>query len=156
MVKARGFTYLGLLFAMAIMASGLGLLGELWHTAVQREKEADLLSIGSAYQRAIMWYYESTNVRQYPRQLEYLLKDNRFPGTRRYLRRLYPDPITGGEWGLMRAADGGIMGVYSTAQARPLKSTRAQSYSDLKFVYLPPTAAAPAAAAPAAGSPATR
>jgi hypothetical protein len=151
------------LFAIAIMASGLALIGELWHTSLLREKEADLLHIGNAYRRAIMLYYESTPMRQYPRQLEYLVKDNRFPATRRYLRKLYPDPITGGEWGTMRGPDGGIMGVYSVAPGTPLKSANfrlvntgfagASRYADLKFLYQPTPVVAPAAAS---GTPAPR
>jgi hypothetical protein len=149
------------LFTLAIMAPGLALIGELWATSLRREKEAELIHIGNAYYRAIMLYYESpTGVRRYPRQLEHLLKDERFPETRRYLRKLYPDPMTGSiEWGTLRAPDGGIMGVFSLGQGTPLKTTYfkptdarlagAARYSDWKFVYLPAPVAAPGSATPA-------
>lgn len=167
-MRQRGFTYLGLLFLVAIMASGLALMGELWHTTMQREREAELQHIGNAYRRAIMLYYESSpgGARRYPRELEHLLKDERYPATRRYLRKVYPDPITGSnEWGILRAPDGGIMGVFSLAKGTPLKSanfslpdrgvTGASSYSDWKFVYTAAPVVAPAPKPPAEKAPAS-
>ena len=151
--RDRGYTYLGLLFAVAILSAGLGVVGELWQTAMRRDKEAELIHAGNAYRRAIMLYYESSprGRPQYPQRLEQLLKDDRHPGTRRYLRRLYIDPITGQqEWGAIRAPDGGIMGVHSLATAAPLKQSGfrpvdaslagAASYADWKFFYQPPAA----------------
>lgn len=143
----HGFTYLTALFAVAILATGLALTGELWHTTVQREKEAELLFVGRQYRRAIERYYLN-GPRQYPRTLEDLLKDPRKPTTERYLRRLYHDPITGrNEWGLVRAPDGGILGVRSLSDQEPLKVANfhlenagfeaARRYSDWTFVYLP-------------------
>ena len=84
--------------------------------------------------------------RQYPRTLDDLLKDPRKPGTERYLRKLYFDPLTGKtEWGLVKAPDGGIMGVYSLSDDTPLKTAGfgvynrefegAPKYSDWKFAY---------------------
>jgi hypothetical protein len=47
---------------------------------------------------------------------------SRMPGTRRYLRQLYADPLTGRrEWGLIRDALGSIQGVYSLADGRPIR-----------------------------------
>jgi hypothetical protein len=113
-----------------------------------------LLFAGHQYRQAIARYYLA-GPRQYPRALADLLKDPRRPGTERYLRRLYPDPLTGGsEWGLVRGPDGGIQGVYSLSKDRPLKSAGfrprdrellgASSYTDWKFLHTPqavPTAA---------------
>jgi type II secretory pathway pseudopilin PulG len=153
----RGFTYLTVLFIVAILSGGLGLLGEVWHTAAVREKEAELLFIGNQYRRAIERYYLS-GPGQYPRTLNDLLKDPRKPVTERYLRRIYPDPITGSnEWGLIRAPDGGIVGVHSLSENRPLRSANfrgrdagfetAIKYSEWQFVVTP---AAPAARKPPA------
>jgi hypothetical protein len=45
----------------------------------------------------------------------------RFPGKRRHLRRLYPDPMTGqADWVLLRQGDH-IIGVRSRATGRPFK-----------------------------------
>jgi type II secretory pathway pseudopilin PulG len=162
-VVARGFTYLGVLFATAILTAGLGLAIESWHTILLRDKEADLLHIGAQYQRAIMFYYEGSPDRRprYPRELANLVKDERYPSTRRYLRKVYPDPITGSaEWGIMKAPDGGIMGIYSTSTATPLKvrGAGAGTYADWKFAYVPATAAAPVKPTPKPqpAAPATR
>ena len=146
--RAGGFTYMTILFVIAIMGVGLALVGEVWHTAAVREKEAELLYVGNQYRRAIERYYLS-GPRQYPRALSDLLKDPRRPGTERYLRQLYPDPITGKDWGIVKAPDGGIMGVHSYSEDRPLKSANFRprdkafeataKYADWKFVVTPAT-----------------
>jgi type II secretory pathway pseudopilin PulG len=157
--RNRGFTYLTVLFAVAILGGGLALVGELWHTAAMREKEARLLYAGSQYRKAIERYYLS-GPRQYPRELAQLIRDPHHPGTVRHLRKLYPDPITGkDEWGLVRAPDGGVMGVHSLSEERPLKSAGfrardkgfegAQRYSDWTFVFIPAAAGGTAPKKPA-------
>ncbi|MDH3289263.1 MAG: type II secretion system GspH family protein [Betaproteobacteria bacterium] len=161
MRRVTGFTYLTSLLVVAIMATGLALVGEVWHTGAMRDKEAELLFIGNQYRKAIERYYLS-GPGQYPRNLPDLLKDSRKPGTERYLRQIYPDPITGkAEWGTVKAPDGGIIGVYSLSEDKPLKSANfrlrdktfegAATYADWKFVFLsdqqstPKPAAGPAA-----------
>jgi type II secretory pathway pseudopilin PulG len=163
---AAGFTYLTILFVVAIMGIGLALTGEVWHTAALREREAALLWTGEHYRRAIERYYLA-GPRQYPRELTDLLKDSRKPAVERYLRKLYPDPLTASyEWGIVKAPDGGVMGVYSRSDDRPLKEANfkpaqadfagAQKYSDWKFVYVAPGGAQPVgsnpSAAPSTGS----
>ena len=146
---SRGFTYLAVLFVVAILGGGLALAGEVWQTSATREKEAELLFVGNQYRGAIERYYLSGPQRQYPRELEDLLKDARMPGTRRYLRRLYADPMSGkAEWGLVKAPDGGIMGVYSLSEEATFKRAGfrrrdatfagALKYSDWKFVVAAP------------------
>lgn len=145
-----GFTYIGVLFAVAMLGAGLALTGEVWQTLAVREREAELLHVGNEYRVAIARYYLSVQ-RQYPRALADLLKDPRQPGTVRHLRRLYRDPVTGSdEWGLVRAPDGGIAGVYSRSEDKPLKSggfavrdqdfEGREKYSDWKFIFAPPPA----------------
>src|SRR5205807_4179630 len=121
-MRSRGFTYLTVLFFVAVLTAGLALIGEVWETAAKREKEAELLFIGHEYRKAITRYYLAGK-NQYPRALEDLLKDPRQPGTVRYLRRNYIDPITGkAEWGIVKSSDAGIAGVYSLSEQKPLKS----------------------------------
>jgi len=122
--RAAGFTYLGVLFVVAVMLAVMGVIGEVWHTMQQREKEQELLFVGNQFRLAIGRYYEQSPppVKRFPPDLEALLKDQRVPGTRRHLRKLYRDPITGKtEWGLVPAVGGGIVGVYSLSDAPPLK-----------------------------------
>jgi len=151
--NARGFTYIGVLFVVAMMSTGLALIGEVWHTSAAREKEAELLHIGNEYRKAIERYYASGKS-QYPKELADLVKDPRHPGTVRHLRRLYPDPITGKEeWGLVKSPDGGFAGVHSLSEDAPLKTAGfavrdasfegKAKYSEWQFVFAPP--AAPAA-----------
>jgi hypothetical protein len=96
-----------------------------WQTVQKRDKEDELLFVGDQIRRAIALFYANTpgGAERYPRNLEDLLKDPRYPGVRRYLRRLYRDPITGrAEWGLVKAGDL-ITGVYSLSEAEPLKKS---------------------------------
>lgn len=113
--RERGVAYLALLIAIAIVGIGLAAAGVVWSEASQREKEHELLFVGEQFRRAIQQYYESGVLeKKYPPTLSVLLHDPRFPGTRRYLRRIYRDPMSGTtQWGLLRAPDGGIMGVFS-------------------------------------------
>jgi len=146
--RARGFTYLTVLFMVAVLAGGLALTGEVWHTSAAREKEAELLFVGHQYRKAIERYYLSGPQRQYPRELEHLLKDPRRPGAERYLRRLYPDPVTGQPFALLKAPDGGILGVHSSSEEQPLKTggfkvrdadfEGKSKYADWKFVHAAP------------------
>lgn len=119
---AAGFTYIGLLVLIAMMGIALVVVSEVWQTAQKREKEQELLFVGNQFRRAIAMY--RTNGSGYPHQLEDLLKDPGFPGVRRYLRKIYRDPITGGvEWGLVKPDGNSIVGVYSLSDAEPLKQT---------------------------------
>lgn len=125
----RGFTYIGLLLALALVAAGLSAAGVVWHTETQRAQEAELLFIGGEFKRAIAGFYDGTPgpVKQLPKNLEDLLHDTRYPTVRRYLRKIYVDPITGrAEWGLV-ATPAGITGVYSLSQREPFKNRGAPS-----------------------------
>lgn len=148
--RQLGFTYLGMMFAVMLLGVALAATGVLWSTERQREKERELLAIGKEFQRAIGRYYENSpgNQKRYPTKLEELIKDSRYLGTRRYLRRFYADPMTGTvEWGLALDVDGSIMGIYSTSQDGPMKRNNfpdwcegcvgKSHYSDWKFVYRP-------------------
>jgi len=120
-----GFTYVGLVFFVAI----LGLVGAatLKVDALLRRAaaEQDLLEIGAEFSEALRSYAAATP-RGYPTappSLQELLKDPRFPGTRRHLRKIFVDPITGkSEWGIVYQGDQiGVLAVYSLSQAQPLK-----------------------------------
>ncbi len=118
-----GFTYLGILFLIAVMGGLLASAGQIWALQAQRDRERELLWVGGQYAQALRSYYRSSpSLAQYPRALEDLLKDDRFPSPQRHLRRLYQDPVTRThEWGVVRSADGRIAGVYSLSEQRPLK-----------------------------------
>ena len=85
---------------------------------------------------------------------------------RRYLRKIYRDPITGvAEWGLVKPDGNSIVGVYSLSDAEPLKQSgfsladqsfeAKKKYSEWVFVSKaaqgsPAAQASPGAAAPSA------
>lgn len=157
--RSRGFTYLALLIAVAITAGALAAAGGVYSQAAQREKERELLFVGEQFRQAIALYYWRTpgGAHQYPKDLEALLEDKRWPVTQRYLRKVYRDPMTGThDWGVIEAPGGaGIMGVYSKSESVPIKTANfparwekfaeARSYLDWKFVFTPETPKAPPA-----------
>lgn len=136
--KETGAIYLVLLFAVAMLSITLAVTGSLWSLDKQRQNEARLIFVGNEYRKAIQLYYQSTPgyLKKYPQKLEDLLQDNRHLSIRRYLRKIYPDPITRSyEWGLVRAPDGGIMGVFSLSQHKPLAVVGGTGYQDWKFIF---------------------
>lgn len=146
----RGFTYVGLLIAVAVLGASLAVTGELWRTAARREREAQLLFAGTEFRNAIASYYRFSpaGTPRYPHRLEDLLEDRRGALPRHHLRRLYVDPMSRKpDWGLVTAPGGGIAGVYSGSEERPLKSAGfaaadaafegAEHYADWKFVFAP-------------------
>lgn len=145
-----GFTYLGLMILVAVLALATSATLTLGSLVQRREAEQRLLEVGDTYRRAISSYLNSspTGDRRYPGSLADLLKDPRYPGVRRHLRQLYPDPITGkNDWGLVPAPGGGIMGIHSLSDDRPIKiagfETANQAfeeksrYSQWLFVVMP-------------------
>lgn len=146
----RGFTYLGVLIAVAMIGATLALTGEVWHTSVRREKERELLFVGEQFREAIRTYYQRSpgRVKKYPKSFLELTEDSRWPVPQRHLRKVFRDPITGQtEWGIVKAPDGGIMGVYSLSGEVPLKTGNfatgeaqfegSMSYQNWRFVYDP-------------------
>lgn len=143
-----GFTYVGVLVVLTVMMLALGAVAQIWHTEMQRENEQELLFVGKQFRTAIGNYYAAMG-RQFPASLEDLLgKDGEQTIHGRYLRRIYRDPVTGAaEWGVVRAANGGVAGVYSLSEGAPYKTTGfgdadslfegKQKYSEWQFVYEP-------------------
>jgi len=147
--RSGGFTYLAILLAVAFLGIDLAAVGTVWGTAVQRDREAELLFVGKAYRDAIGSYYRhSPGGAQYPREVAELIEDDRFPVAMHHLRRNYPDPMTGRpDWEVIRTADGGIVGVRSSSQRTPIKRANfdasesafegAECYCDWQFVFSP-------------------
>lgn len=145
-----GFTYISLLAILAIMAITFDTVGEVWHMALKREKERELLFVGNQFRRAIQLYYLHTpgHGLRYPESLEDLMKDPRYPSTQRYLRKIYSDPVRGStDWGLVKGPAGEILGVYSQSEEEPIKKGNFSladknfegqtKYKDWVFMYKP-------------------
>jgi type II secretory pathway pseudopilin PulG len=167
MSAQRGFTYVGLLIAVALAGVALAAAGTLWSTTAKRDKEVELLFVGDQFRRAIGSYYEGTpGAKRYPLKLEDLLEDKRLAVTRRHLRQIYADPMTGQpDWVLERLPDGAIVGVHSRADGKPMKVANfapgdesfadAASYREWVFAYAPRGGAGavkPAAPVPPGGA----
>jgi type II secretory pathway pseudopilin PulG len=148
-----GMVLLALLLILAVGGLATLVAAEVWATTMQREREAQLLFVGDQYRRAITSYYQMTpsRVKVFPRSLNDLIEDDRFPTRVQHLRRLYPDPITGGDWELVKLGEG-IVGVYTLSEAETLKKAGfpkqyrefelAKTYDQWRFVARPSPATA--------------
>jgi type II secretory pathway pseudopilin PulG len=138
--QLRGFTYILLLFVLAIGGAALAALGEQWLHLAQRERETELLFRGAQIQQALASFRDATpraapgasslanaaqtRLANAPLALQDLLVDARSDPPRYHLRRLYADPFTQqADWRLVLDDSGRIRGVASTsrqpAQRRP-------------------------------------
>lgn len=118
-----GYTYLLVLFMVVALGIFAAQVGVVWQLAAQREREAELLAIGSEFSRAIARYAGETPTgsARWPTELEQLVEDRRFPTPRRHLRRIYRDPFTGrAEWGLVREG-GAIVAIHSLSELTPIR-----------------------------------
>jgi len=150
--REEGFTYIGILVFVAVIGLASAMTFEIASTATRRSSERELRGIGREFSAAFKDYYLSSpkGTPAFPHGLEDLLRDPRFPGLRRHLRRIYADPLTGrAEWGVVPAPGGGIMGIYSLAQGAPMgrpdntlkanlpPGTAKGGYADWMFGYDP-------------------
>lgn len=149
----RGFSYIMLMIAIVIMGVAMSAAGRQWKTMVQRELEADLLAKGIEIQNALAFYSTSIKAGRvmpgdvYPQTLADL---TRLP--KPFLRKVYLDPVGHGEWELVRAPTGGIMGVRSKSRSKPIKQHEfppdvrhfdgKSTYYDWVFQYPNPSLAA--------------
>lgn len=132
----RGALMLAWLFAVAAAASLSTLWVARWSHELHREQEADLLSAGDEIAGAIASYRRMSvgSSMKHPPELSDLLDDRRGFGTVRHLRRIPVDPfVPRGDWGIVRAPDGGVAGVYSAGTGQPLlRQARALMHVDLQ------------------------
>lgn len=144
--RPAGFAYLLLLVALAVVGAASAASLSVGATLGRRAAEEDLLAIGAEYERALASYSRSTPAGKspYPKTLDELMSDPRYPGVKRHLRKVYVDPLTGSDaWGFMRSPDGAIVGIFSRAHGVPIKRSgfapgwerfsEAKDYSDWVF-----------------------
>ncbi|WP_442838741.1 type II secretion system protein [Acinetobacter baumannii] len=140
-----GFAYIWMLVIFSILAVVIGQWSVNYATLLQREKEQELLRIGLMYRNAIYQYYQNSpnGIRTYPKKIEDLLRDPRYPEVRRYLRNLEKDPMTSREFILIKNNDMEVVGIYSSSKKKPIKKVgflpsikffeAANSYTEWKF-----------------------
>ncbi len=156
MTVQRGFAYIALMVVMTLLVLTLGMAAEEVAQRATRERETQLLFVGKQFRQAIGSYYEKSpqGNKQFPRTLDDLIDDRRFPKAARHLRKIYADPMRDStEWGLVRNEQGLIMGVYSLSDGVPVRTHFDQvvqqsfgegplmTYADWKFIYKPVTVA---------------
>ncbi len=145
--RQNGLAYLWLLLLISLLSLGLSKSLEVYSNIYQRQKEEDLIYTGLLYKSAIKQYYDSGQINHsYPNVITELLKDSRYIVVRRYLRKLYVDPITNQDFELIYAPEGGICGVRSTSNKIPIKkifihneleiNKVAETYQQWEFKYL--------------------
>jgi type II secretory pathway pseudopilin PulG len=121
----RGITYPLLLLGILVIGIASSGVAELWSTQVKREKEEELLFRLGEIRLAIGRYNRDHG--RLPKELKDLLEDRTQLAIRHYLRRIYPDPMTGKpDWKLDTLADkagvvAGIQDVHSQSTGKPLK-----------------------------------
>ncbi len=155
-----GYTFPLMLIILVAVAFGASRLDRSGGYRLRRDKEEELLFRGKAYMRGIKEFFARTQ--RYPRDLKELGGEGR-KGPQ-YIRQLYKDPMTGGEFDFIRTPDGKITGVVSRSRDAPFRTDGfekelagfedAKTYADWKFNALPPVASLnKGAGAQAAGFP---
>lgn len=129
-----GFTYLGVLFAVALIGIGLAAISEVWTTNADRQKMAQVNWIGQQYVNAIRsYYYANTgSVHFYPTSVDDLLEDKRYLSVKRHLRSRYEQPISSvaPSIKLLLSAGGGVNGVQ-------ISIALSNHQDERKFVFIP-------------------
>lgn len=112
MVIRRGFTLIELLVVMAIIATLLSIAVPRYFGSIKRAEEATLKQNLSQMREAIDKHF--TDVGRYPKSLDDLV-------TKRYLRSMPVDPITGASdtWTVVAPADPELGPVYDVKSGSP-------------------------------------
>lgn len=134
--RQGGFTFLLLLWWVAVSSVVLAALGQQWLLESRRQREIELVFRGTQIRQAIQEFYEQSpqgQDKRYPLNFDELLDDRRSGHEVRHLRRMWPDPMTHRPWGVIR--DGNqIKGVFSTAKGKPLRAPEGVNrYADWRF-----------------------
>ena len=115
-IRESGFTFLWLIFALAVAAAGAAAIAQPIQLAAQRDREAELAFRGNQIARALTNYWAHTpgNSKRLPLALDDLVEDRRSEPPLHHLRQLYADPFTGqADWVVLRDEEGRIYAVHS-------------------------------------------
>lgn len=130
-IQFNGFAYVLLLVAISIISTFAANALQIGSQLARRDAEKALQIVGLEFEQALFSYANSTPANSMaisnigakgPRTLDELLKDTRFVSTKRHLRQLHADPLTGlNEWGVVKDKAGFILGIYSLALGKPIQ-----------------------------------
>jgi len=95
----RGYALLYLLLMMALLAIAAAIAAPDIAFEIRRDREEELIHRGVQYSRAIRSYAKKTG--HYPANLDQL----RDTSGMRFIRKLYKDPVTGGDFRLLHQGD---------------------------------------------------
>jgi type II secretory pathway pseudopilin PulG len=128
------------MIAIVLMGLSMTVAAKQWKTVVQRVKEADLLARGLEIQGAIALYSATMKQgRVVPGELYPLTLEEMTKSPRPVLRKVYADPITGGDWEYVREPDGRIKGVRSSSTLSPIRQhgfpTQLQHFEGLPYYH---------------------
>lgn len=144
-----GFTYIAALVLVVVMGIMLGAIGQSVSVIMQREREKELIFRGLQYRDAIeRWSKKGVPLKDLKDLVEPTVSSNVDRSKDRLLRKLYTDPITGGEWKTLPNPPDpiqGIWGVASTSGKEPFKQGNfpevikhfegKKKYSEWEFVF---------------------
>jgi competence protein ComGC len=135
--RSGGFSYVFFILFLLILSLMIGSYIEITSKQAQRMKEDELVYVGKLYQDGLKKYFRDHQL--YPASVDLLLCDGAAYPCRRYLRQLYPDPITGKPFKVILSPQNGIIGVSSSSN-RPIlnlvwaEKYHAGKYSDVMFI----------------------
>jgi len=147
-----GFTYIAALVLVVVMGIMLGAIGQSVKVIMKREREKELIFRGLQYRDAIERWNDPKLKRGQLKNLKDLVEltvsSNVSASKDRLLRKLYTDPITGGEWKTLPNPPDPVQGIYgvaSTSSEEPFKQGNfpeviknfegKKKYSDWEFIY---------------------
>ena len=132
-----GVTYLFAMMLVVFMSISLMGVTQQWSVIMKRDREAELLFRGTRIKESIERFvadYEvqkATRPNRWPRTLEELTKKS----PKRYLQAVYTDPITGGDFDLIKVGEE-LHGVRSTSTDVPYDQVHfknAKTYQAIRF-----------------------
>jgi type II secretory pathway pseudopilin PulG len=144
-----GFTFIAALFMVVVMGILLGAVGQSVKVIMKREREKELIFRGLQYRDALERWTKGNSANL--QELKRLVNDPQNipnPG----LRKLYKDPMTGGDFKVLKDPQLGIYGVASQSSEEPFKQSNfpealktfegKKKYSEWEFVFKRQVAAA--------------
>jgi len=125
-----GYTYVAAIVTVVILGIMSAQAAQVWKTTMQREKETELIFRGTQIRNAMRAWYgmkdKSTAIDPKSghtnlNRLEDLVQDPSSAGKKRYLRKLYKDPMTGEDFVLVKNSTQQVIGVASASELAPIK-----------------------------------